>query len=174
MSDPTHNEATGTPAPDQPPGLEELARQRDEFRDLAKSIKAEFENYQKRQQRDLLQERRFAQSPLALDLLPAIDNLDRAIQAARQAGDQGPLATGVQMVLQQILDQLKRHGIVRMDAKHQPFDAARHTAVTQFPSADHPAMTVLEVLESGYMHHDRVLRPASVAVAAPHTANSGD
>lgn len=147
------------------PGIEELTRQRDEFRDMVKGVRAEFENYQKRQQRELAAERRFAQAPLALDLLPAIDNLDRAVQSARKAGDNGPLAAGVQMVVQQILDQLKRHGIVRMEAIHQPFDAARHTAVTQLPSTDHPAMTVLEVFESGYMHHDRVLRPASVAVA---------
>lgn len=174
MSDPIPDENAGSPSPETASGMEELARQRDEFRDLAKSIRAEFENYQKRQQRDLLQERRFALAPLALDLLPAIDNLDRAIQAARQAGDQGPLATGVQMVLQQILDQLKRHGIVRMEARHQPFDAARHTAVTQLPSDSHPPMTVVEVLEPGYMHHDRVLRPASVAVAAPPSSKSGD
>lgn len=163
MSEP-RNQGEDAPA-EAPAGIEELTRQRDEFRDMVKSVRAEFENYQKRQQRELAAERRFAQSPLALDLLPAIDNLDRAVQAARQAGDTGPLAAGVQMVVQQMLDQLKRHGIVRMEAKFQPFDAARHTAVTQIPSTDHPPMTVLEVFESGYMHHDRILRPASVAVA---------
>lgn len=160
----TNNKEDAVPAGGTP-GIEEITRQRDEFRDMVKAVRAEFENYQKRQQRELAAERRFAQSPLALDLLPAIDNLDRAVQSAKQAGDTGPLAAGVQMVVQQMLDQLKRHGIVRMEDKLKPFDAARHTAVTQIPAPDHPPMTVLEVLESGYMHHDRVLRPASVAVA---------
>lgn len=172
MSEATNKEET--PQAGATTGIEELTRQRDEFRDMVKSVRAEFENYQKRQQRELAAERRFAQSPLALDLLPAIDNLDRAVQSAKQAGDTGPLAAGVQMVVQQMLDQLKRHGIVRMEAKFQPFDAARHTAVTQIPSTDHPPMTVLEVFESGYMHHDRVLRPASVAVAVAPPEPAGD
>lgn len=172
MSEATNKEET--PQAGATTGVEELTRQRDEFRDMVKTVRAEFENYQKRQQRELAAERRFAQSPLALDLLPAIDNLDRAVQSAKQAGDTGPLAAGVQMVVQQILDQLKRHGIVRMEAKFQPFDAARHTAVTQIPSTDHPPMTVLEVFESGYMHHDRVLRPASVAVAVAPPEPAGD
>ncbi|MBM4095484.1 MAG: nucleotide exchange factor GrpE [Planctomycetota bacterium] len=153
------------------PDMAELIRQRDEFRDMVKGVRAEFENYQKRQQRELAAERKFAQGPLALDLLPAIDNLDRALESARKSGDSGPLATGIQMVIQQMLDQLKRHGIVRMEARHQPYDAAKHAAVTQIPTTEHPPMTVLEVLEPGYMHHDRVLRPASVAVAvAPPVA----
>ena len=79
---------------------------RDEFRDLAQRTRADFENYQKRIQRDLAQERRYAHGPLAVDLLPALDNLDRAIAAAKQAGETGPLVQGVAMVQAQLLDLL--------------------------------------------------------------------
>jgi molecular chaperone GrpE len=145
--------------------LQTMERQRDEYLDLAKQTRADFENYQKRAARDLATERRFAQSPLANDLLPALDNLERAITAATQAGDNGPLAQGVSMVQTQLLDILRRHGVSRMEAQGQPFDPNLHQAVVQQASADHPPQTVLQVLEPGYMLHDRVLRPARVVVS---------
>ena len=141
-------------------------KSRDEYLDLAKQGRAEFENYQKRFQRDLAIERLYAQKPLAADLLPALDNLDRAIGAAKQAGDSGALAQGVSLVQALLLDALKRHGVTRMESAGQPFDANRHEAVMQQPSAEHPPQTVLQVLEQGYLLHDRVLRPARVIVSA--------
>src|SRR5215475_2543536 len=81
---------------------EQAERDRDELRDLAQRTRADFENYQKRVQRDLAQERRYAHGPLAADLLSALDNLERAVQAARQAGETGPLVQGVAMVQAQI------------------------------------------------------------------------
>jgi molecular chaperone GrpE len=145
--------------------LQETERQRDEYLDLVKQTRAEFENYQKRARRDLETERRYAQTPLASDLLGALDNLARAIDAANQAGDKGALAQGVAMVQTQLLDGLRRHGVTRMEAQGQPFDPNLHQAVMQQPSAEHPAQTVLQVLEQGYMLHDRVLRPARVIVS---------
>src|SRR5262249_37600075 len=81
-----------------------------EYLALAQRVKADFENYQKRQARDLAEERRYAQTPLAHDLLTPLDNLDRAVAAAKQARDSGPLAQGVYMVHGQLLDVLRRHG----------------------------------------------------------------
>src|SRR3954470_7389872 len=78
--------------------LQDAERQRDEYVELARQVRADFENYQKRAARDLATERRFAQTPLAGDLLPALDNLERAVAAARQGGDNGPLVQGVAMV----------------------------------------------------------------------------
>ncbi len=146
--------------------LRAAEKQRDEYLDLAKQTRAEFENYQKRFQRDLATERRYAQVPLAGDLLPALDNLERAIAAAAKAGDTGPLAQGVGMVLGQLLDVLKRHGVTRIEAEGQPFDPNLHQAVMQQPAKDKPPQTVLQVLEPGYMIHERVLRPARVIVSA--------
>jgi molecular chaperone GrpE len=145
--------------------LRAMEQERDQFRELAQRTQADFDNYQKRLQRDLQQERRFSQAPLARDLLPVLDNLERATAAARQAGETGPLVEGVAMVLNQLLDLLRRHGITRIDALGQPFDPNLHQAVMQQPSPDQPANTVLQVAEHGYLIHDRVLRPASVIVA---------
>src|SRR5215472_14116146 len=81
--------------------LQSAEQKRDEYLDLAQRTRADFENYQKRMQRDLVQERRFAQAPLASDLLSALDNLERAIAAAEEAGEKGALAQGVAVVLWQ-------------------------------------------------------------------------
>lgn len=146
--------------------LQAAEQARDQYLDLATRTKADFENYQKRMQRDLASERRFAQAPLAADLLAAIDNLERATTAAKQAGETGPLVQGVSMVHTQLLDVLRRHGVTRIEAQGEPFDPNQHQAVMQQPSKEHPPMTVLQVLEQGYMIHDRVLRPARVVVSA--------
>ena len=144
----------------------QLAEQkRDEYLDLAQRTRADFENYQKRMKRDQAEERRYAQLPLAADLLPALDNLERATAAAEQAGEKGPLIQGVAMVHAQMLDILRRHGITPIEAQGKPFDPNLHQAVLQQLSKEHPPMTVLQVLERGYMIHDRVLRPARVVVS---------
>jgi molecular chaperone GrpE len=143
-----------------------LQQERDDFRNLLQRTRADFENYQKRAQRDMAQERRYCHSGLALDLLPILDNFDRAVAAAKQAGETGPLVQGVAMIQTQVLDVLKRHGITRIEALGQPFDPALHQAVMQQPSSEQPPNTVLQVLEQGFLIHDRVLRPARVVVSA--------
>jgi molecular chaperone GrpE len=154
--------------------LKTAEKQRDEYLELVKQTRADFENYQKRAQRDLASERRYAQAPLAGDLLPALDNLERAIAAAEQAGDKGSLAQGVALVRNQILDVLRRHGVTPIDALKKPFDPNLHQAVMQQPTAGLPANTVVQVLEQGYQLHDRVLRPARVAVSVvPPAAGAG-
>src|SRR5437016_4000090 len=147
-----------------------IERERDEFRNLLQRTRADFENYQKRTQRDLAQERRYCRAGLALDLLPMLDNFERAVVAAQQAGETGPLVQGVAMIQSQVLDVLKRHGITRIEAQGQPFDPNLHQAVMQQPSAEQRPNTVLQVLEQGFMIHDRVLRPARVVVSVPPQA----
>jgi molecular chaperone GrpE len=146
--------------------LTEVEQARDLHLDLAKRTQAEFENYQKRSQRDSAQALRYAQAPLAFDILGALDNLDRAVAAAQQAGETGPLVQGVAMVQAQLLDVFRRHSVVRIDSQGEPFDPNLHQAVMQQPSKEHPPGTVIQVLESGYRIHDRVLRPARVIVSA--------
>jgi molecular chaperone GrpE len=140
-------------------------QERDQFLALVQQTRADFENYQKRVQRDMAQERRYAQKPLALDLLSCLDNLERATAAAKQAGETGPLVQGVAMVHAQLLDTFRRHGVTPIDALGKPFDPNLHQAVMQLPSAEHPPNTVVQVLEQGFMLHDRVLRPARVVVS---------
>lgn len=145
--------------------LQTAEQKADEYLDLAQRTRADFENYQKRIKRDLVEERRYAQAPLAADLLAAMDNLERALAAAQQANEQGALVQGVAMVHTQLLDILRRHGVTPIEAKGLPFDPNLHQAVMQQPSAECPPMTVLQVLEQGYQMHERVLRPARVIVS---------
>jgi molecular chaperone GrpE len=150
-----------------------LEQERDEFRALLQRTRADFENYQKRTQRDLAQERRYWHGALASDLLPILDNFERAVDSAKQAGETGPLVQGVALVQSQLLDLLRRHGVTRIEAQGQPFDPNLHQAVMQRPSQEQPPSTVLQVLEQGYMIHERVLRPARVVVSVPAPAADG-
>jgi molecular chaperone GrpE len=144
---------------------QQLAKTESQRDDLLRTL-ADYENSRKRSARDLELERKFAHIKLAADLLPAFDNLDRAVAAAKQAGDKGPLVQGVLATQAQLLDILKRHGITAMDAQGKPFDPNLHQAVQMLPSKDQPPNTVLQVLQQGFLVHDRVLRPASVIIAA--------
>ena len=128
---------------------------------------ADFDNARKRMLRDAEVERKYATEPLARDLLAALDNLDRALQAAKRAGDNGPLATGVSATATQFLDALKRHGVTRMDVPPgTALDTNRHEAISQVPGTEFEPGQVVQVVQHGYMIHDRVLRAASVIVAA--------
>jgi molecular chaperone GrpE len=141
-------------------------RQLEDTVTLLKQTQADFENYQKRAARDRDTERKYAVAPLARDLFAALDNLQRAMDAAKQVGESGPLAQGVAATQAQVVQILGRHGITPIEALDQPFDPNKHEAVMQRPSADHPPGTVVQVLQTGYQMHDRVLRPASVVVSA--------
>ena len=165
-------EANGAKAP--PGELEALRgraeaaeRDRDQYLAMLKGKTAEFENYQKRQKRVQEESSKFANFEFALGLLPILDNLERATAAARQAGETGPLVQGVAMVHTQFLDLLKRYGVTPMDVLGKPFDPNLHQALMQQPSAGHAPNTVVNVLGQGYLMHDRVLRPAQVAVSVP-------
>ena len=133
---------------------------------LLKQTQADFENYQKRAARERDAERKYAAAPLARDLLPVLDNLQRAMDAAKQVGESGPLVQGVMMVQSQFLELLKRHGITRIEAQQgKPFDPNLHEAVMQIPVPGQPPNTVVQVVEYGFMNQDRVLRPAKVIVS---------
>jgi molecular chaperone GrpE len=145
--------------------IADAEQKRDEYLDLLQRTRADFENYQKRAMREMIQERKYAHGGLAADLLPALDNLDRATAAAKQAGEKSSLAQGVLLVQSQLLDILRRNGITPIDAVGKPFDPNQHEAVMQQPSADVQPGSVLQVLEQGFLIHDRVLRPAKVIVS---------
>jgi molecular chaperone GrpE len=128
---------------------------------------AEFVTARKRLLRDAEAEKKYAVEPLARDLLAALDNLDRALQAAKTAGDTGPLTVGVAATADQFLSALARHGVTRVECEPgTAFDPNRHEAVMQQPTAEFEPGQVVRVLQLGFMIHDRVLRPTSVVVAA--------
>lgn len=139
--------------------------QYDEVVALLKNTRADFENYQKRMGRERESDRKYYVSNLARDLLPVVDNLDRAIEAAKSAKDDSPLVQGVAATLNQWMQIFARHGITPIEALGQPFDPNRHEAVAQESSVEYPPGTVTKVLQQGFQIHERVLRPASVVVS---------
>jgi molecular chaperone GrpE len=118
-------------------------------------------------QKEFELERRYAPLPLVRDLLPVIDNLHRALEAARNSSEAQQLVQGVQMVVKQFDDVLARQGITPINPVGKPFDPNLHQALQQVASADQPPMTVLAEYERGYVMHDRVVRPSTVVVSAP-------
>jgi molecular chaperone GrpE len=134
--------------------------------DLYLRERAEVENFKKRMQREKSEALRFAIEPLAKDLLPVIDNLERAVEHAASGGNGQPLIDGVKLVLKDALDVLERHGVLRVDASGRTFDPSRHEAVVQVPDPRRPANQVVEQFVPGYTLHDRLLRPARVSVSA--------
>jgi molecular chaperone GrpE len=147
--------------------LEELAakaERADEYLLLAQRTQADFENYRKRAAREaaLAQERGIAK--LAKELLPAIDNLDRALKAASE--EQSPLAEGIKLVHTDLLSALQRVGVEAFSPEGEPFDPQLHEAVAQAPIDGAESGTVAEVFQQGYRLGDTVLRPARVLVAA--------
>src|SRR5262245_1919019 len=164
-----HIDMPGAPEPadaDVPDRAEKAERQRDEYLSLLRQAQADYENAHQRHRREREQEHKYRAEPLARDLLPAIDNLERALATARESGDTSPLSQGVSLVRDQILESLKRHGVVPMNVVGKPFDPHHHQAMMQLPDAEKPSNTVLQVLEQGYMIHDRVLRAAKVIISA--------
>jgi len=145
--------------------LDQLRGQLDEAQDRVLRTQAELENYRRRVAREMEQERRYAAMPLLRDLLPVLDNINRAIEAAEKSDGGGGLLEGFRMVASQLEDVLGRHNCVRIEALDQPFDPNVHEAITQQPSEDHPPNTVIHETQSGYQLHDRVVRPSQVIVS---------
>lgn len=137
---------------------------------------ADFENARKRMLRDADAQRKFAAEGLIRDLLGALDNLERALAAAKAAGDSGPLATGVSATASQFLDVLKRNGVAKIDAAPgTAFDPNVHQAVSQQPTNDYEPGVVTQVVGTGFTLHEKVLRPAMVVVAtAPPAGGSSE
>jgi molecular chaperone GrpE len=164
------SEAQGQPNGGGPEDTEPTAQQlRDELeqiRDRALRAQAELENYRKRASRELQEQARYANIPLMRDLLPVIDNIDRAIEAAENAQEAPGLLAGFKMVAQQMQDVLRQHHCSPIDALHQPFDPNLHEAISQQPSPDLDPGTVMHVVQTGYKLHDRVVRPSQVVVSA--------
>lgn len=152
--------------------LTQAIRERDQFRDQFLRTAAEMENYRKRVNRERDDERKYSKLGMISDLLPAMDNLQRAIDAASSDEAANQLLQGVQMVLKQFEEILARNGAEPIEALGQPFDPNFHEALQQRPASDVPPMTVVQVLERGVKLHDRVIRPSKVIVSTEAPAES--
>jgi molecular chaperone GrpE len=136
-------------------------------------LQAEMQNLRTRTAREITDERRYAALPVLREVLPVIDNIERAIEAAEKAGEAENLLAGFRLVRQQLLTLLDHHHCERIDAAGQPFDPHFHQAILHQPSADVPADTVIMVAQPGYKMHDRVVRPAQVIVSSGPPAEAG-
>ena len=135
------------------------------FQDKYLRLAAEFENYKRRAQRDQRDSIRFGNESLLKNLLPIIDNLERAIKCAKEAGTSGPLLEGVELTHKQFLETVSKLGVRQICSQGNPFDPAVHQAVVQVESGNVAPNTVVEEFQKGYFLHDRILRPAMVSVA---------
>jgi molecular chaperone GrpE len=152
--------------------LEELtakAQRADEYLELAQRTKADFENYRKRASREAAAAKDRGIAKLALELLPAVDNLDRALAAAESSGngDGGAdtLVSGIKLVHADVIAALSRVGIEPFSPVGEPFDPQVHEAVAQQPVEGAAPGTVVEVYQRGFRLGESVLRPARVVVA---------
>lgn len=172
VSSGTNPESSHEPSTVHPLAVElaQMTRERDELREKLQRILAEQVNSQKRARAQAELEIKYAVGPLAAELLQVVDNLERALEAVGGTALEHPAASslrdGVAMVHKQLLDTLTKHGVKPIHALHQPFDPHHHEALSNQPSADHPAGTVLHEHRKGYTHYDRLLRPSQVVVAS--------
>ncbi len=149
-------------------GRETLERLKDQHDRLLRAA-ADLENYKKRAAREREEVQRFGVEKLVKDLLPAVDNLDRALAAAPP---DDPLAAGVRLVRSNLEQALAKHGVTAFSALGEKFDPALHEALMQVPTADHAPGTVAVEHARGFKLNDRLVRPAMVGVAvAPPEAD---
>ncbi len=139
----------------------------DEYLALAQRTQADFENFRRRMTRDVAAAEQRGAGKLARELLPALDNLGRALAAAEAEGEaDGHLGAGVKLVADELLAALKRAGIEPFSPQGERFDPNEHEAMAQQPVDGAEPGTVVEVYQQGFRHGESVLRPARVVVAA--------
>jgi molecular chaperone GrpE len=139
--------------------LELARRERDEYLDDMRRMKAELENSRKRQEKERARLAQLASERLVRELLPVLDNLERALEA------EGDIREGVAATLDQLISVLEREGLTPVLSDGEPFDPTVHEAVMGQPSEEHEEDTVIQTFERGYTLNGRPLRPAKVVVA---------
>ncbi len=163
------------PAEEEPP--------KDDYYDRLLRVTADFENYKKRMIRERADNLRYANERFATEVLPCLDNFERALKASEQT-DVKSLLEGVKMIYDQLQGVMKRNGVEGFDPSGEPFDPSKHQAMDMRPTAEMEPNHILEVYQKGYLLNDRLIRPAMVVVsAAPiedqptegqNSANSGN
>lgn len=186
-SEPTDNGAAPQDAPDateeaareasaagdaggaEEPSMQDRAvtEERDKLRDQLMRTAADFENFRKRTQRDLQDARTRGKEEALRELLPVVDNLERALAASQEADNVDSIREGVQMVLRLFEDASGRIGLERVKAVGERFDPARHEAIQQMETDEHPPGSVINEVVPGYLLDGRLIRAAMVTVARP-------
>jgi molecular chaperone GrpE len=155
---------------------QDIARMQDELEsarseseaaaDMMLRLAAEMDNYKKRVAKERQSLIKYGCQDIVQELLPILDNFERAIESASKSKDFDSFLEGVKMIFKQMNDTLERKGITRINAVGETFDPNIHEAVMQVASDDHPENTVVVELQKGYILHDRVIRPSMVTVSS--------
>ncbi len=172
QTDAVEAEVVEEAADDRAAQAEQVAAERDQYLDALQRLKAEFDNYRKRNERERQSAATGATREVVRDLLPVIDNLERAVAAL---GDQGEpaapgaagIVAGLEMVRGQLAGLLVGHGVEEIPAAGVAFDPTVHEAIASVPSPEHTEGTIIEIVEKGYRHSEHVLRPTRVVIAGP-------
>ena len=163
-------------APEQLDPLEAVTKERDELKERLLRLAAETENYKKRSEREKSQFLKRANESLVKDILPVLDNLERALEAAGGKEDDSAVVAGLGLIHQELWKVLERHGLKPVEAMGQAFDPEYHEAMMQQEDPEREENTVISVLQKGYTFQDRLLRPAMVIVSKKpaEAANSAE
>jgi molecular chaperone GrpE len=145
--------------------LGETKRERDEYLELAQRTRADFENYRKRVAKDTSDALARGKAELARELLPVIDNLERALDAGKDASAHEALVEGVALVHDELRSRLRNAGVEAFDPKGERFDPELHEALSTMPAEGTEPGVVIETLSKGYRLNGQVLRPARVVVS---------
>lgn len=159
---------------DTPNLFEAITAEVTELRDRYARLQAEWDNYRKRTQAERESERVRASENLVMDLLPLLDDLERAIKHARETGEGGTLTDGVEAIQNKFLQILEKHKVTQIDVLDKPFDAMQHQAVGTEEDPSVPEETVVKVFQQGYRMGERVIRPAMVVTSTGGPARESD
>ena len=147
------------------PTLEARTKECKDLLDQLQRLAAEYSNYQKRMERSLQDERRMGVRGLVVDLLPVLDNFERALGHVQDEGGTDALVAGIKAVYEQFLAALKKHGVMPFESHGQVFDPEHHEAVSMVPSDEHAEGNVAHEMQKGYRLHGQTIRPSRVAVS---------
>ena len=169
-------EGAGQTAEDIKSLLEQTEKEKQELYDRLLRTTADFDNFRKRVSREKDELIRYGNEKLARELLPVVDNFERALQQAENSSDNKALREGIEMILKQFITVLDKFGVKYFTSVGQPFDPNKHEAMVHQESSEHEENAVISEFQKGYYLHDKLLRPAMVVVAKKpaETSEEGD
>jgi molecular chaperone GrpE len=162
---------------DSPAASENKEPKEEETYERLVRVTADYENFRRRTQKEKSELVLYGNETLLREILPTLDNFERAVEHAKKTEDVASIRTGVELILSQLKTTLDRMGLSTQSSVGEPFDPLVHEAVNQIPSADHPPNTVLEEHQRAYFLHKRLLRPALVTVSkeiGPETSSEAE
>ena len=153
-------------------GSASLRAENEKLKDQFLRSRADFENYRRRMEKEKTEFRRYAVADTLRDLLPVLDNFERALSVSTASVED--FKTGIEMIARQLADVLERQGLQTLDPAGEPFDPLFHEAIARVETDEAEPNSVFDVMQKGYMLHERLLRPAMVRVAVPSGRAEGE